>query len=444
MICRLNLYFPENRRGRIGWLTDTATFLFVLILLIVSLTSLSTTSLANTEVPPTIRELGKSAENSVLLLDSTGEAILAINENHALIPASTTKLLTSLQALDTWTDDFRFTTDFYLDESRNTLWIRGNGDPFLVSEEIELIASQLVERLSDKNLTSEFSFIATDVSLFSENLVVPGQSTTDNPYDAFPGALVANFNTLNLATSNGQVVSAEPQTPLTPMALKRGSELLAKSNRATLGRVNTGFTSEGSGQYFAEILAAMLIDRGLSFGSDKGLPDFVTGPLPKVPLVMQYHSSRKLGDVIPLMLEFSNNFIANQLALTLASDEYGTRADFTSVALAIKKFTDRRFGRGPHWVSAVVKEGAGLSRDNRLSASQLVDIVSALSPWKQMVPEYRDSVRAKTGTLNGVSTLAGFIDSRSGNTYRFAVLINEAAKVDLMPEIVDELVELAE
>ena len=63
--------------------------------------------------------------------------------NNLYIPASTIKVLTSLIALDHWGNDYRFKTDFYFDPVTNSLWVKGYGDPYLVSEELDIIVNKI-------------------------------------------------------------------------------------------------------------------------------------------------------------------------------------------------------------------------------------------------------------------------------------------------------------
>jgi len=82
----------------------------------------------------------------LLVVDNQGRQLLADNRNRAFIPASTTKIVTAWLALNRWGEQHRFHTNFYYDQQQSKLWVQGSGDPFLVSEEISAIASQLQQR----------------------------------------------------------------------------------------------------------------------------------------------------------------------------------------------------------------------------------------------------------------------------------------------------------
>lgn len=123
----------------------------------------------------------------LIVLDSHGQTVLAQHADMPLMPASTTKLATAWMALTHWGDEQRFRTHFYLDKSTQILWVKGSGDPYLVSEELDVVA----RNLKQKGL-KQVKAIGIDTSLFQPDVILPGTGTTDNPYDAVPTAVSAN------------------------------------------------------------------------------------------------------------------------------------------------------------------------------------------------------------------------------------------------------------
>src|ERR1700740_2576581 len=78
----------------------------------------------------------------VLVMDADGKELVAQNADEPFVPASVTKIVTAWLALQVLGGDYRFETRFYLDKNRG-LYVRGGGDPFLVSAELALLAHQL-------------------------------------------------------------------------------------------------------------------------------------------------------------------------------------------------------------------------------------------------------------------------------------------------------------
>jgi len=71
----------------------------------------------------------------VLVVDLEGSELVAQNADEPFVPASVTKIMTAWLALEVLGGDYRFETRFYLDDKR-VLYVRGGGDPFLISEEL--------------------------------------------------------------------------------------------------------------------------------------------------------------------------------------------------------------------------------------------------------------------------------------------------------------------
>lgn len=355
----------------------------------------------------------------LIVLDSNGRTIRADHADRPLIPASTTKPATAWLALMHWGEEHRFRTRFYWDEPTRVLWIKGSGDPYLVSEELARIARSLKQ----KGL-QQVKAIGLDNSLFQTGLALPGTGTTNNPYDAVPTATAANFNTIAIKKINGKVLSAEPQTPLTPY-----SKSLGRSINSGELRVNTGRNPSNAENYFAELMAAFLRAQGIEVD-----PQIVFGKVPNQPVFYTHTNSKTLGEIVRTMLKYSTNFVANQLILMLSSETYQRPANTADVQRYMEESLSRQFA----WENFTFEDGAGLSRNNRLSPQQLTDLLQAFRPWKHLLPEIEPGVYAKTGTLTGVSSLAGYLVKR-GEWQPFAIVMNENVPYQLRNRIAREL-----
>src|SRR5262249_1738048 len=128
----------------------------------------------------------------VLATDESGNELVAQNADTPFVPASVTKIVTAWLAVQVLDEDYRFPTRFYLDRNR-VLYIRGGGDPFLVSEELSLLAPKLVAAIGKKPLKG----IVIDASYYPADLRIPGIEDTNESYDALNAALAVNFNTIH-------------------------------------------------------------------------------------------------------------------------------------------------------------------------------------------------------------------------------------------------------
>ncbi|MEK9763605.1 MAG: D-alanyl-D-alanine carboxypeptidase, partial [Deltaproteobacteria bacterium] len=158
-------------------------------------------------------------QKGVLLIAKGGEPRFhyTTDPDRKWIPASTLKVPLALYALDVWGEDHHFQTEVYLRDNQDLL-IKGLGDPFFVSEEIQLLGRELRGKIPSK-----IRHLLLDNSAFTFPLQADGVERSRNPYDALNGALLVNFNTVSLEKKNdGTLISAEKQTPLTPLTISLG------------------------------------------------------------------------------------------------------------------------------------------------------------------------------------------------------------------------------
>src|SRR4029450_6711570 len=89
---------------------------------------------------------------TVLVMDEKGNELVAQNADQPFVPASVAKIVTAWLAMEVLGGDYRFETRFYLDGDRK-LYVRGGGDPFLISEELAPLARDLVAAVGKEPLT---------------------------------------------------------------------------------------------------------------------------------------------------------------------------------------------------------------------------------------------------------------------------------------------------
>src|SRR5579863_5784798 len=155
-------------------------------------------------VKETVAALAPTAQ--VLVVDTQGNELVAQNADAPFVPASVAKIVTAWLAMDVLGGDYRFETRFYLDAKR-TLYVRGGGDPFLVSEELAPLAADLVAAVGKEPING----IVVDASYYPADLSVPGVENDALAYDALDTALGVNFNTIFAARRGDAVRSAEEQ-----------------------------------------------------------------------------------------------------------------------------------------------------------------------------------------------------------------------------------------
>lgn len=351
------------------------------------------------------------ARDAVLVTDSRGAILAAKNADTPLVPASTLKILTSLVAAHYLGMEHRFVTILYLDEEGN-LKIQGGGDPLLTSESLSDIARMLAGGADPKLI--RIKDLVVDNSYFAPDIEVPGKGRSTEPYDAPIGALCANFNTVAFRKSGSGYESTEPQTPLLPsvMGAVRASGL--KEGRITLSHRN-----DENARYAGELFLYFLKQQGVQVA---GKVKIGRVEKDKDRELFRYVSPYDLSQVVSQLLEYSNNFIANQLLLAAGAAAFGPPGTLSKGVRAAETYC-----RDVLEMKVQVVEGSGLSRQNRLSARQLDRLLQAFAPYRRLM-RHNGKEYYKTGSLHGIRTRAGYIAAPDGSWARFVVMCNTAGK----------------
>jgi D-alanyl-D-alanine carboxypeptidase/D-alanyl-D-alanine-endopeptidase (penicillin-binding protein 4) len=360
----------------------------------------------------------------VLVLDEKGNELVAQNADKPFVPASVAKIVTAWLAMEVLGADYRFKTRFYLDGNR-VLYIRGGGDPFLISEELAQLASALVAAIGKQPLNG----IVLDASYYPSDIRIPGIENTDEAYDALNSALAVNFNTIHAVRKGKAVRSAEEQTPITPLAI---SQFLARGGQ---GRGRISLTQDPTvGLHYAGELIAAFIER--AGGSVKG--KISTGAVPEgLEPVYVHHQSRPLSEILTGLLLGSNNYIANQVFLEIGAHRLGGPVSLNKSLQVANEMLVRHDLAG----SIHLEEGSGISRSNRFTARGLARLLRLFEPHANLLRS-GGGARFKTGTFSGVSTLAGYADTSKHRRVRFVIALtsnNGQMRFRLLKAIQSEL-----
>ncbi len=339
----------------------------------------------------------------VFAVDAEGNELVSQNTDKPFVPASVAKIVTAWLAMEVLGADYRFKTRFYLDDKR-LLYIRGGGDPFLISEELAPLATELVAKVGKEPITG----IVVDGSYYSSHVRIPGIERTGEAYNALNSALAVNFNTIYATRSGDEVRSAEKQTPITPLAIK---EFRARGPNGT-GRISLSQDPKVSLQYAGELIAAFVKQAG---GSVTGKVSLGTVPKGLAPIYV-HQQSRSLSEILIELLRASNNYIANQVFLEIGGHRLGGPASLEkSLKVANEILAANGLGAAIH-----IEEGSGISRNNHFTARGLAKVLELFAPHANLLRGH-DGGMNKTGTLDGVSTLAGYAKTANHGRVRFVI-----------------------
>lgn len=394
-----------------------------------------------------------------------GETILELAPDRPRNPASVTKIPVTFAALEILGPTYTWRTDVYADsEPRDgvldgNLWLRGTGDPYLVTEQFWKLLGG-IRRAGVERITGD---LILDVSHFALEPEDPGafDDRPDRAYNQTPHALLVNFNTVRFqidGEANGRArISTDP--PLPELRINNRLQRSAGGCGAHQGmsyRISGDLEVSLEGQHpggcqgFNLLRVAMQPEdfvhqlfSGLwqQWGGEfRGgwRRDIWSGS--QRPLYT--HRSPPLAELIRPANKFSNNVMTRHFKLAVAASVHGEPATIDGGNQAIIDFFA---DRGVNTAGMVMDNAAGLSRNNRFTARQVAEILQ-VAQRSLFNAEFRSSLalsgldgtmrrrfsdapergrmHLKTGTLNHVSAVAGYVRSRSDQDYVVVVLVN--------------------
>lgn len=398
----------------------------------------------------------------------TGAVKYARDADVLLNPASNVKLFTTAAALARLGPEYRFSTEFLVDPasagaaSVKTLYVRGRGDPSIVTERLWAMAGDLAH-LGVKRIGE----LVLDDTFFDAERLAPGydQETGDRAYLAPTGALSLDFNAVAAYVGPGERKGARARAELEPASPFLELENRAVTVGAGAGRKVTLASSAAGGKqrvvvdgrvplggrtqaiwrkvddpalFFGHTLARLLDLRGVKVGRVR------VGAVAAGARLVHVSESEPLAEIVRRLNKTSNNFTAEQLLETLGAEVKGPPGSFAKGVAAVEDFlAEVGIPRGTY----VMRNGSGLNDANRFSARQLATLLRymwgrfplafeyiASLPvagrdgtirWRMEGTEAAGRLRAKTGTLENVTSLSGYVQTAGKETLAFAVLVND-------------------
>ncbi|WP_295508241.1 D-alanyl-D-alanine carboxypeptidase/D-alanyl-D-alanine-endopeptidase [Accumulibacter sp.] len=393
-----------------------------------------------------------------------GPPLLSHNARQAMNPASAMKLVTTYAALEMLGPAHTWRTEVLADARprdgriNGNVYLRGGGDPKLALEQFWL----LLRQLRTQGVREISGDLVLDRSAFALPAHDPGAFDNQplRPYNAGPDALLVNFKSLRL------LLQADAATNTVRVVAETPSEGLRIDNRLSLGRGPCGDWQEQITPVITELtielggsFPAACGERGLNLapwtanmqveslfralwrelgGSFQGSVREGGTPAGATTLVVQ--QSPTLAEIVRDVNKYSNNVMARQIFLALDSERPATTAG------ARRQLTGWLLANDLQLPELMIDNGSGLSRDARISAGGLAQLLAAA--WRSPVmAELISSLpvagvdgtlrkrlkngsaagraHLKTGYLEGVRAIAGYVLDNSGKRWIVVGLIND-------------------
>lgn len=396
----------------------------------------------------------------------------ALNSTRAMNPASVMKLVTAFAALDrlgpahTWSTRVATTGAVREHVLDGNLYLIGSGDPVLNQDRI----THLLRRVRGFGIDR----VGGDIVLDASALRLPAHDPNAfdgrgvRPYNSGPYGLLMHYNTLQLqlfpGRSGADAVVVAPEQTLA--GIEVDNQLRTSDAPCTLwhrdleARVDSGHRLVLSGSLPAQCgprtwAAAPLSPAEYSLALTASLWSAVGGRIegrvrdgsaPMEALTRFEDESPPLAEIVRDMNKWSSNVIARQLLATLGATGSTLAADAPDmVAGGAQLAREQLRANGVEVSGLVIENGSGLSRNERIRADSLGQLL--LAAWKKpWMPEYiaalpmagvdgtarrrlRDSpangqAHVKTGTLDGVRAIAGYVLDRNGRRHAVVMMVN--------------------
>ena len=387
----------------------------------------------------------------------SGQILEAMGEQQALPPASTAKAITALYALDRLGANHRFSTTILVTGAvqggrvNGDLILAGSGDPELDTDRMGDLAAQLAAT-GIRSISGAFLFHDSALPTIAE-------ISTDQPdhvgYNPAISGLNLNYNRVHFEWKRAQGgwgvamdARGERYAPPVRMArmevVRRNAPLFTWRERSgaeewtvaseALGKGGSRWLPvRNPGAYTAEVFQTLARAQGIDLPEPKR-----TARLPQGAQVVAQLTGDPLPDVLRRMLRWSTNLTAEVMGLS-SSGAGGLKPS----GAAMSDWARTRLGAEGRFV-----DHSGLGSDSRISPNEMVKalIASQTTPsGRGLKPILRDlgmrngdgeeidspvSVIGKTGTLNFVSSLVGFVQPPSGRELAFAIFCADPARRD--------------
>ncbi len=410
------------------------------------------------------------AELGFMVWDVEGNQPLAtFGEDSQLNPASNAKLLTSASALALLGPNFRWKTEYYVTGPivngvlEGDMVVKGYGDPTVITERLQAVADELYLQ----GLRKIRGKILVDDSYFDHDLEARGwemEEAPDRAYAAPVSGLSLNYNAIGVHLRPAYDRDAPATVTIDPpvkYAYVDGELGTAKWSRwlhvgTEKDKYRTKIVVGGRiGQrarpvkifrriydpprYFGSALHLFLNQRGI-----KVRHVVWRGQVPEGARLVHVDHSPRLDKVIADLNHYSNNFIAETVVKTVAAETIGTPGTFHDGLTAIRGWLETEAGYIPG--TYTYGNGSGLNDVNRVSPAHFCRLLDAMHDRFDTGPEFAASLavaghsgtirnrmrngpadarlRAKTGTLTGVSALSGYLLTPRNEVLAFSILVN--------------------
>lgn len=424
--------------------------------------------------------LKKSSSKTTILVKelNSKKVIFEKNTSSSYKPASIQKILVSAYLLDKYGSDYTFDTKISYSKLSNgslsDLMITGSGDPDLTIEDLYVI----VRAIKQKGVRK-----ISNIYLNDKNFIDPRKRTGIRAYEAGTSGLSFNYNSIRFEVCP-TVSGKEARVTVDPWeyAVEKTGKITTTSSRKSTYYIDEKNHKKGKlpqsyylkGQipssypcmsiyrnvpdpaiYFGQVLRELLRNVGILISGK-----IYRGESPSSKKNLYTHKSKPLSYIVSKMNKYSNNFIADQL-LYAAGKNTDNKYSYLTGRTNLTKWINKL---GYENSEFYIVDSSGLSHENRMSSRIILAAMEKVNSNKKVSHEFISSLavnggtgtlkkrkglsakgmalRAKTGTISGVVSLAGMVESRNNKKYMFVIIQNKVRSVWDAREVENKIVNL--
>ena len=397
----------------------------------------------------------------------TKKVISSYNENTPLVPASTTKLLTTETALNLLGENYRWNTQLEysgtVDENgvlTGNLYIVGSGDPSLGTNKAGAssyreIIDTFKEALSTEGIKKVNGDIIIQTALFKGNISRLPENVVwlENNNYYLPVGATKEINPANERLIVKRAMPTESVKKYFYVSPYTNQMVYAEKYEGD-GVLTTKLPDAPA--FLANSFRATLEKSGIAV-TGKVQTKTVDGQ-PESRKTINVYKSPTLADIVYYTNQRSDNSLAEALLKTVGYFKKGNQTPDSGREVVTEHLKDVAFDfEGLNYM-----DGSGLSRNNKVTPISQVKYLTSLMGTKYYQTYFNSlpiggqsgtlkkmflengngQVFAKTGTLNKVKTLAGYIKTNSGKTLVFSLLVNNyAGSVDMVKKRMEQIIQ---
>ncbi|WP_312469388.1 D-alanyl-D-alanine carboxypeptidase/D-alanyl-D-alanine-endopeptidase [Neobacillus sp.] len=411
---------------------------------------------------------GMSVGYEVYSLDDN-KTLASYHSDKTFVPASVFKLLVTAAGVSKWPKDMTIPTKVFTTGNMSNagvlngdIILKGYGDPMLTVEKLDTLA----KNLATQGIHKVNGNIIVDESYFDDQRLGEDWMWDDESYSysTQTSALSVRENTVNVTVHPGKEIGESPTVTIDPAPdyvtvvnkakTVEGSKVsltidrtIGKNEISVSGTIGKDYSANGytvtrtihdPAPFTGTVFRDLLVKQGITFKNKSAIVKGLVNDDARLTAAVE---SPKLDDILREMVKESDNFYAEMLTKLLGAKEAGVGSTAAGIEV-IHRFLVNTLGLEDDFIQ---KDSSGLTRLDHISPHDYIQLLKSMYDGTErerfisFLPiagkdgtlknrmkgtAAEGNVKAKTGSMSGVNSLAGYVTAKNGQTFAFSILLN--------------------